>query len=255
MFAQDFSGFSARMGYELPQHAQGHSYGQPGGAQSTGLEWMTKDYPGSKEVKTGTSIMAVKYGTGLDSGVVIGADTRTSSGSYVANRVTDKLDQVTSHIFVQRSGSSADTQAIADIVRYYISMHTAETGEMPAVQTAANLLKDLIYSNKDRLMAGMICAGWDPVEGASVYEVTPFSGTIVQEEWSIGGSGSSFIYGYCDAEYKPGMTKEEAKVFVTTALAHAMSRDGSSGGCIRIATIDKDGAKREFVQGDKLPYN
>jgi len=228
----------------------------PTQAQHNGLEFMTPSYPGGAAVKTGTSIMAVKWGNGLDSGVVVGADTRTSSGNYVANRVTDKLDQITSHIFVQRSGSSADTQAIADIVRYYISMHTAESGgAMPAVQTAANLLKDLIYNNKERLMAGMICAGWDPQVGASVYEVTPFSGTIVQEDWSIGGSGSSFIYGYCDDKYKPNMTKEEAKSFVVTALAHAMSRDGSSGGCIRIATIDKDGAKREYIQGDKLPVN
>lgn len=223
--------------------------------QSTGLEWMTMNYPGQSEVMTGTSIMAVKYGSGLDSGVIIGADTRTSSGSYCANRVTDKLDQVTSHIFVQRSGSSADTQAIADIVRYYISIHEAESNKMPRVQTAANLLKDLIYTNKNRLMAGMICAGWDDEVGASVFEVTPFSGTIVQEDWAIGGSGSSFIYGFCDSEYKPGMSKEETKAFVTMALAHAMSRDGSSGGCIRLATIDKNGAAREFVQGDKLPVN
>lgn len=234
---------SRHMGFNTPTEKPG------------GLEWMTPTYPGGGAVSTGTSIMAVKYGEGLNSGVVVGADTRTSTGTYVANRVTDKLDQITSHIFVQRSGSAADTQAIADIVKYYISIHTAETGEMPSVQTAANLMKDLIYSNKARLTAGMICAGWDPEVGASVYEVTPFSGTIVHENWSIGGSGSSFIYGYCDSKYKPNMTQEQAKAFVTNALAHAMSRDGYSGGCIRIATIDKEGARREFIPNEKLPVS
>ena len=36
------------------------------------------------------------------------------------------------------------------------------------------------------------------------------------------------------------MTLEEAKKFVTTAVSHAMSRDGSSGGCCRLVAITKD---------------
>ena len=33
-----------------------------------------------------------------------------------------------------------------------------------------------------------------------------------------------------------------------------MSRDGSSGGVIRMAIITKDGVERKFIPGDKLPY-
>ena len=43
--------------------------------------------------------------------------------SYVANRVTDKLTKVTENIYCCRSGSAADTQAIADIVQYHLSIH------------------------------------------------------------------------------------------------------------------------------------
>ena len=42
------------------------------------------------EVNLGTSIMAAAF----DGGVVIGADSRTTTGSYIANRVTDKLTQL-----------------------------------------------------------------------------------------------------------------------------------------------------------------
>jgi CRISPR/Cas system CSM-associated protein Csm3 (group 7 of RAMP superfamily) len=38
-----------------------------------------------------------------------------------------------------------------------------------------------------------------------------------------------------------------------TALALAMSRDGSSGGVIRLAVITKDGVERLFVPGNELP--
>ena len=50
-----------------------------------------------------TSIIAVEY----DGGVVLGADSRTSTGIYVANRVSDKLTQVHDHIYCCRSGSAA----------------------------------------------------------------------------------------------------------------------------------------------------
>ncbi|KAK7254876.1 proteasome subunit beta [Aureococcus anophagefferens] len=38
------------------------------------------------EVSTGTTIMAVAY----DGGVIMGADSRVSTGTYIANRVSDK---------------------------------------------------------------------------------------------------------------------------------------------------------------------
>lgn len=57
-------------------------------------------------------------------GVVIGADSRTTTGAYIANRVTDKLTRVTDYIYCCRSGSAADTQAVADIVGYHLNFHT-----------------------------------------------------------------------------------------------------------------------------------
>ena len=42
-------------------------------------------------------------------------------------------------------------------------------------------------------------------------------------------------------------------LFFRTALALAMSRDGSSGGVIRMCVITEDGVERLFVPGDQLP--
>ena len=36
-------------------------------------------------------------------------------------------------------------------------------------------------------------------------------------------------------------------------MAHAMARDGSSGGTIRMVTIDAHGAQRHYFQGDQVP--
>lgn len=63
--------------------------------------------------------MAVEF----NGGVIIGADSRTSSGPYVANRVSDKLTEISEKIYCCRSGSSADTQAIADEVKQHLNLH------------------------------------------------------------------------------------------------------------------------------------
>ncbi|PWN49074.1 proteasome-domain-containing protein [Violaceomyces palustris] len=200
------------------------------------------------EVDLGTSIMAVAY----DKGVIIGADSRTTMGSYIANRVTDKLTHLSDRIYCCRSGSAADTQALADIVTYYLSLYSVNMDQQPDVKTAANLFQDLVYQNKDRLSAGIIVAGWDKKNGGKVFNI-PLGGGIFEQPWAIGGSGSTYIYGYCDATWKEGWGKEQTLEFVKNALSLAMRRDGSSGGTIRMADITEDGIERHFIPGDQLP--
>ena len=82
---------------------------------------------------------------------VAGADSRTTTGAYIANRVTDKLTRVHDTIWCCRSGSAADTQAVADIVQYQLGLFAMHNGKPPMTQTAASIFQELCYSNKDRL--------------------------------------------------------------------------------------------------------
>lgn len=100
------------------------------------------------EVNLGTSIMAINF----KDGVILGADSRTTTGAYIANRVTDKLTQVHDTIWCCRSGSAADTQAVADIVSYHLGLYGVMNGaDGPTTQTAAALFQELCYDNKDQL--------------------------------------------------------------------------------------------------------
>jgi len=201
------------------------------------------------EVATGTTIMAVAF----EGGVVLGADSRVSTGTYIANRVSDKVAALHDSIFMCRSGSAADTQAISDYVRFWLASHAIQVDRPPTVKTAATLARKLCYENKDALMAGVIVGGWDAVEGGSVY-VLPLGGTLMKMPFAIGGSGSTYIYGHVDSEYKPNMTKEECEAFVKKSISHAMARDGSSGGIIRLVTVTAEGTERQYIPGDQLPY-
>lgn len=84
-------------------------------------------------------------------GVILGADSRTTTGAYIANRVTDKLTQVSDTIWCCRSGSAADTQAVADIVQYYLDLYATQNNGPPTTQTAAAIFQDICYGNKDSL--------------------------------------------------------------------------------------------------------
>lgn len=110
-----------------------------------------------------------------------------------------------------------------------------------------------------------------------MYAIT-VSGTIVQQNISIGGSGSSYLYGFMDSQYKDGMTQEECEnlvlngmlksfllklitytymrafLFFCLAISLAIKRDGSSGGVVRLGVLNQTGSiQRKLFLGDKLP--
>ncbi|KAL6777392.1 PBA1 [Auxenochlorella protothecoides x Auxenochlorella symbiontica] len=199
-------------------------------------------------VSMGTTIMAATF----DGGVILGADSRTSTGDYIANRVTDKITPLSDSVYICRSGSAADTQNMSRYISWFLEQHEMDLGEGPRVETAAKLAQSMAYQNKNHLQAGLIVAGWDRVAGGSVFAI-PLGGTIVNTPFSIGGSGSAYITGLCDRLWKANMTEEECKAFVIKAVSHAMARDGSSGGCIRTVIITKDGVKRDFLPHNRIP--
>lgn len=90
-------------------------------------------------------------------------------------------------------------------------------------------------------------AGWDKYEGGQIY-ACPAGATLAEKvPFALGGSGSSYIYGYVDANFK-GNTEwdqTQARTMVRKAISHAIHRDGSSGGVVRTMSITKNGLFRQ----------
>merc|ERR1711994_530137 len=151
---------------------------------------------------------------------------------------------ISGNIMACRSGSAADTQAMTDVVRNQLEWQEVEFGAPPPVHTAAHLFKNISYDYRDQLTAGIIVAGWDAEKGGQVYSV-PIGGALVRQKAAIGGSGSTFLYGFLDSKYgrdveAKDMDKERCVELVKKCINLAINRDGSSGGCCRIAIITKD---------------
>ena len=71
---------------------------------------------------------------------------------------------------------------------------------------------------RDKLSAGLIVAGWDKLNGGSVYNI-PLGGGLFKGPWAIGGSGSTYIYGYCDATFQEGWGRDQTVEFVRNGLS------------------------------------
>lgn len=101
----------------------------------------------TRDVSLGTTIIAVQWA----GGVVLGADSRTSSGSYVANRTQDKITPLLEHVYLCRSGSASDTQAIAGYVQLYLAQHqvrSEDAGQHCTVCMAARMRWHLAHEQR-----------------------------------------------------------------------------------------------------------
>jgi 20S proteasome subunit beta 1 len=153
-----------------------------------------------------------------------------------------------------RSGSAADTQHLASIIRSDLVSRQILYRIKGTVTHVASLLWNLL-SDDSSLSASLICAGYDhELARGVIYSIAP-GGTVFEERmWAAGGSGSTYILGYLDTHLPKNQddnyeklieSEDEALDIVYNALCLAMDRDGSSGGFVRMYVIDRFG--RRFV--------
>ncbi len=69
---------------------------------------MKKGVKPPKMIKTGTTIVGIVF----DGGVIIGADTRSTAGTIVANKNAAKVHYIAPNIYCAGAGTAADTRAV-----------------------------------------------------------------------------------------------------------------------------------------------
>ncbi|KAH8306646.1 hypothetical protein KR044_002645, partial [Drosophila immigrans] len=183
-----------------------------------------------------TTIMAVEY----DGGVVIAADSRTTSGTDVVNRMTDKLSRVSDTIYCCRSGSASQSQQLTQLVSDKVYALTFEMGGIVPIQMAASIFANKIYRNRNSNHTSVIVAGWDKESGGQVYYIS-VSGLMLRQRAAVAGSGAGSIRGYMLANHRKNMPLTDAIKLVKSCTEIAMSYDPYSGGVIRIGVINENG--------------
>jgi 20S proteasome subunit beta 1 len=226
-------------------------------------------------VDLGTTLVAIKY----SGGVVVGADTRTSVGGYVSNKLAYKMNIIlsttntvqedepavgfssskgsTTSCVVCRSGSAADTQWITTKARHtFLTRQLERPYYIPSISHIAHYIRHCLRDSpsEEPLQASLICVGYDGK--AKIFCITPGGSLWEEDSFCVSGSGSNFLLGYLDSiEQKSSLSssssssssnllvtnKEEAVALVTKLLQLSIARDSNSGGLVRIMVVNEDG--------------
>lgn len=194
----------------------------------------------------GTTLVAVETADGI----VVGTDSRTSKGTFISSRVTDKITPLNEQIVLLRAGSTSDSQAIADIIMYLAEANSIMDDEPITVYNVAQYARKFHYNYREQLSSVVIVAGYDDFKQGQIYAVSS-GGYTVRQPVYISGSGSTMIHAFIDANWHPGIGTEEAVEMVKKAVYLAQVHDGMSGGVIHIGRINKDGTNKQIFRPDK----
>lgn len=226
------------------------------------------------EVKLGTTLVAIQY----RQGVVVGADSRTSQGSYVSNRYAYKVSPLTPYCVVARSGSAAATQELAQAAREHVqavayrysdgslvatATGTAATKHPPQLLTVSQLahwMQSKVYGGTSGTVS-LLIAGFNHVtKQPELYSLAPsgallthHSSTTTGCSFAASGSGSGLVMGFLDHSVQDDLDEEDAIRLVQQALCQAMYRDGSSGGLCRMVVVNADGRREWTTLPDSDP--
>jgi len=104
-----------------------------------------KGFPLSKVTKTGTTIAGIVFGDG----VILGADTRATSDTIIADKNCEKIHYLAANMYCCGAGTAADTEMVTRMISSQLELHRLNTGNTVPVVAANRLLKQYLFRSGD----------------------------------------------------------------------------------------------------------
>ncbi|MGI0134323.1 MAG: proteasome subunit beta [Candidatus Micrarchaeaceae archaeon] len=198
-----------------------------------------------RKLSTGTTTMALI----CSDGVVVGADTRATAGTFIANTEVRKVFKIDSNLSMTVAGSVGDAQELIRIIKAQNEIYKMNENRPLSPKSAASLLSIILQQNKMMpFYVELIVAGLDGDE-PQIFNLDPIGGSVEESKFSATGSGSYVAIGFLEDMYKKGITTKEGVKGVARALQLAMRRDSATGNGMKITTITKSGYT-EYTEKD-----
>ncbi len=191
----------------------------------------------NKELKeTGTTTAALV----CKNGVVMATEHRATAGTLIAHKKTQKLFRIDDNLGLTVAGLVGDAQLLARYITAEAELYRLKRNQMMSVKAASTMMSNILSSRTYfPYWVQLIIAGMDD-SGGHVYSLDAAGGNI-EDEYVSTGSGSPFVYGVLEDNFKSGMTTSEGADLVIRAITAAMARDAASGDGVEVAIIDKKG--------------
>jgi len=188
--------------------------------------------------KTGTTTL----GMVCKDGVVIATEQRATMGTLIAHKQTKKLYKIDNHLALATAGLVGDLQTLARYLNAEANLYRLKRDTKIPVKSAATLMGNILNQRKFApYYVQLIIGGYDDT-GGYVYSLDAAGGAI-PDKYTSAGSGSPYVFGVLEDNYKDDITINEGIDLAVRAITAAKNRDSASGGMINVAVINKDGFK------------
>lgn len=197
-----------------------------------------------KALKTGTTIAGIIF----KDGVVLGADTRATEDTVVADKNCSKIHYLADNMFCCGAGTAADTEMTTRMIASQLELHRLNTGRQPQVCTANRMLKQMLFRYQGHISAALVLGGVD-VNGPHIYSVHPHGSTDALPYVTM-GSGSLAAMAVFESRYKLDMDRTEAMDLVKAAISAGIFNDLGSGSNVDLCVITKD--KVDYIRSAEV---
>ena len=183
----------------------------------------------SNAIKTGTSTVGITY----DGGVVVGADHRATMGHFIANKSVQKLFRISDNIALTTAGLVGHAQSLSRVLAAELKLFELKRDMPMTVKGAATFTANILSGRPHYVQ--LLIVGVDP-SGPSVYSIDSAGGSI-PDTYCATGSGSPYMYGVLEDQFKTDMSKDQALSLAAKALLASAQRDAASGNGMDLAYI------------------
>ena len=183
----------------------------------------------SSAIKTGTSTVGITY----DGGVVVGADHRATMGHFIANKSVQKLFRISDNIALTTAGLVGHAQSLSRVLAAELKLFELKRDMPMTVKGAATFTANILSGRPH--YEQLLIVGVDP-SVPSVYSIDSAGGSI-PDTYCATGSGSPYMYGVLEDQFKTDMSKDQALSLAAKALLASAQRDAASGNGMDLAYI------------------
>ena len=187
--------------------------------------------------KTGTTIVGLVY----KNVIVLGADTRSTNDTTVADKNCEKIHYIAPNIYCCGAGTAADTEKTTELISSQMELLRMNTGESQSrIVTACTLLKRMLFRYQGYISAALVLGGCD-INGPHLYQIYPH-GSTGKLPFTTMGSGSLAAMAVFESDYRDDLEEDEAIKLVQRAILAGIFNDLGSGSNVDTCVIRMDGS-------------
>ncbi|MHA1729546.1 MAG: proteasome subunit beta [Promethearchaeota archaeon] len=189
---------------------------------------------------------AVSVAIRCKNGVVLGNDNRVIWGYTVTNANTKKVFALTDNIGMTCYGLVGDFQTIVKMMKAQANLFLLREEKSISCKAMAKMIANYLYQQKMApFYINVAIAGVD--NGIPQVWTLDSIGSLIPDDYGVGGTGSAMAVGILEAEYKPSLTVAQGEKLVEKCIRAAIKRDAFTGNGIDILTITDDGPKEKSI--------